>query len=58
MSNSLAIMNYQETESIATAMVASGYFSDAKKVSQAVVKIMALLITTSSKISNDKPSDN
>ena len=40
MSNqALAVMSYSEIEQFGKAMVASGYFSDMKQISQAVVKI-------------------
>ena len=41
MSNELAVTNFDELSKIAGAMVKSGYFQDARDVSQAIVKIMA-----------------
>ena len=44
MSNALAVINseqFEVTQRVAKAMVASGYFADSKDVAQAVVKIMA-----------------
>ena len=38
---SAIIKSYSDVESVAKAMVASGFFTDATKVSQAIVKIMA-----------------
>ena len=35
------IQSYEDTYSVAKAMVASGYFQDAKSISQAIVKILA-----------------
>lgn len=39
--NSLAIRTFDETERIASAMVKSGYFTDTRDASQAIVKILA-----------------
>ena len=44
MNNQLAVIQpeqFETTQRVAKAMVASGYFEDAKDVAQAVVKIMA-----------------